>query len=340
MNQKMKKLGTLLSLLLLVSLAACGNKPYIELDGRKITESDLRKDETLKQRLDQLKASIDKQYNAQVEQMLQELAHKRMIEKEAKEKGMDVQAYMDSIQQTAARPTQEEVDNFYNDLKKNGQLQGAGEGIKNDIANYLSQQNRESAIQAEIGRLKKKYGYKVPLDRVDVSTVGEPLRGSKNAKVTIVEFTDFECPFCMRAQKSTKELRDRYGDRISFVFKDFPLDFHQNAMGAHIAASCVQREKPEAFWAFFDGLFDPARDKATLQMDSLRARALSLGVDAGKFEACMNDPSIMKEIEDDIKEGSAIGVSGTPAFFINGRLISGAQPAEAFIEIIEEELAN
>jgi protein-disulfide isomerase len=339
-ESKMKKAGTLSLLLLAGLLIACEKKPYVELDGRKITESDLRKDANLSLRLDQLKASIEKQYNAQLEQMLQELAHKRMIEKEAKEKGMDAQAYLDSIQRSASIPSQQEVDDFYNNLKKNGQLQNAGEGIKNDIANYLAQQNREEAIQAEIARLKKKYRYRVPKERVEISTAGEPHRGGKDAKVTIVEFSDFECPFCMRAQKSTRELRERYGDRIQFVFKDFPLDFHQNAMGAHIAANCIQREKPEVFWKFFDGIFDPARDKATLKMDSLRSRAISLGVDAGKFDACINDPAIMKEIEEDIKEGSAIGVSGTPAFFINGRLLSGAQPVEAFIELIEEELAN
>ncbi len=337
----MKKFGISLSLLLVALLMACKPEgPYIELDGETLTERDLKSDEHMKERLAQLESSLKKQYRAQVEQMLQELAHRRMIEKEAAEKGMDVRAYMDSIQQKAALPTQEEVDNFYNDLKKSGQLQGAGEGIKNDIANYLAQQNREAAIQAEVSRLKKKYGYNLPYERVDVATEGEPLRGSADAKVTIVEFTDFECPFCMRAQQTTRQLRERYGDRISFVFKDFPLDFHRNAMNAHIAASCVHREKPEAFWTFFDGLFDPARDKSALQADSLRARAISLGVDASRYDACVQDPAVLAEIEDDIEEGNAVGVTGTPAFFINGRLLSGAQPAEAFIEIIDEELAN
>lgn len=338
MDIKMKKIGILFSLL--VFGFSCSDRPYVEVKGRKLTEADLKRE--MPDRLKQLKESVKKQYNAQVEQMLQELAHKRMIEAEAKAKGVEPSAYLDSIARTAAAPSQDEIDSFYNQLKSSGQIKGTEPNIKVDIANHLAQQKRESAIQAEISRLKKEYNYRLPpTDRVEVSIEGQPTRGGKNAKVTIVEFSDFECPYCIRAQKTTKELRETYGDKIKWVFKDFPLDFHPHAMGAHIAARCVYQEKPDAYWPFFDEIFDHSNnDKTVLEEVSLRKRAISHGVNAAKYDACVADPKIMGIVEDNLKEGQSVGVNGTPAFFINGRLLSGALPAQDFITVIEEELAN
>jgi len=323
-----------------LGLTSCKKGPYIELNGRKLTVSDIQRDKQLGEKLTQLKATIDKQYNAQVQELLQELAHRRMIESEAKEKGVDVSAYLDSVQRQAEAPTDEQVDQFYNQLKESGQLQNAPPTIKTDIRNHLMQQSREAAIQQEVSRLKKKYRYNLPVERATVSIEGEPVRGSSNAKITVVEFSDFECPFCMRAQPTTKALMEHYGDNIRFVFKDFPLDFHANAMGAHIAANCVYREKPDAFWPFFDGIFSPNRDKKTLQTAALRERALSLGVNPARYDACISDPSIEEKINKNIEEGQSLGVSGTPAFFVNGRLISGAVPFDDFARVIDEELAN
>lgn len=324
---------------LLALLSACEKGPYIELGGKKITESDLKKE--MPDRYKSMTDSLERQRAAQMNSMLNELAHKRMIEDEAKEKGISAQDYMASIQKNAAMPTPEEIDAFYEKLRKEGQLPpGGGAAVKVDIQRYLAQQNREEAVQNEVSRLKKKFGFKLPVERFEVSAEGKPFRGSEKAKVTIVEFSDFECPFCIRAQSTTKQLRAKYGDRVRWVFRHFPLDFHAKAMGAHIAATCVYQTKPDAFWPFFDGVFDPARDKKVLDPASLRTRALGLGVDAAKFDACVQAPETRHSVEADIADGGKVGVTGTPAFFINGRMISGAQPANAFIEIIDEELSN
>lgn len=323
---------------LLALLSACEKGPYVELGGKKLTESDLKKE--MPDRYKSMTDSLERQRASQVNSMLNELAHKRMIEDEAKEKGVSVQDYMASIQKNAAMPTPEEIDAFYEKLRKEGQLPPGGAAVKVDIQRYLAQQNREEAVQTEVSRLKKKYGFKLPVERFEVSAEGRPSRGNEKAKVTIVEFSDFECPFCIRAQATTKQLRAKYGDRVRWVFRNFPLDFHAKAMGAHLAAICVHQTKPDAFWAFFDGVFDPARDKKVLDPDSLRSRALGLGVDAGRFDACLQSPDTKKIVDTDIADGGKVGVTGTPAFFINGRMISGAQPANAFIEIIDEELSN
>ncbi|MBW7857914.1 MAG: thioredoxin domain-containing protein [Leptonema sp. (in: Bacteria)] len=334
----MRKLGLVFSLL--IFSIGCSDRPYVEVKGRKLTEADLKRE--MPDRLKQLKDSVKRQYNSQLEQMLQELAHKRMIEAEAKKQGLEPSAYLDTIARTASAPSQDEIDSFFNQLKASGQIKGTEPNIKIDIANHLAQQKRESAIQAEISRLKKEYNYRLPpMDRVEVSIDGQPTRGGKDAKVTIVEFSDFECPYCIRAQKTTKELREKYGDKIKWVFKDFPLDFHPHAMGAHIAARCVFQVKQDAYWTFFDQIFDHSNgDKTVLEEPSLRKRALSLGVDATKYDSCVANPDTMGEVEDNQKEGQNVGVNGTPAFFINGRLLSGALPAQDFIEVIEEELAN
>lgn len=227
-------------------------------------------------------------------------------------------------------------------MKESGQTGNLGEeDLKNRIFQYLKQEKVQQAFIQEISKLKQKYKYKEPLERVSISISKEdPVRGNPEGKVVIVEFSDFECPYCLKFQSTGKQILEKYGDKIKWVFKDFPLDFHKNAMSAHLAASCVYKFKPEKFWQFYDTIFHPNRTNEVFQIEFLKKTAINLGIKVQDFENCIQDPKTKEKIENNIAEGTKNGVSGTPAFFINGRKVTGAQPFAVFEEIINEELSN
>lgn len=166
-----------------------------------------------------------------------------------------------------------------------------------------------------------------------VPTTGGFQKGPDDALVTIVEFSDFECPFCNKVVPTLKQIQDTYGDKVRIVFKHNPLPFHANApLASEYALAAGQQGK---FWEMHDKLF---ANQQALQRDSLVSYAKDLGLDVSKFQKDLDDPELTTWVKSDTEEGSKIGVRGTPATFVNGRLVSGAQPFEAFKAIVDEEL--
>jgi protein-disulfide isomerase len=163
--------------------------------------------------------------------------------------------------------------------------------------------------------------------------VGSRVRGPSDAPVTIVEFSDYECPFCKRAEASVKKVIETYGDHVRLSYRDYPLDFHANARPAALAAHCANAQGK--FWEYHDKLM--ASD--SLSSDALQRMADEVGLDRDKFDPCVANKEHASAIDADVAAGEKAGVNGTPAFFINGRMLDGAQPFEAFQEVIEEELA-
>lgn len=168
---------------------------------------------------------------------------------------------------------------------------------------------------------------------VNVSVDDDPIKGDKNAKVTIIEFSDFECPFCEKVQPTLKKVMDKYAGKARLVFRDFPLSFHKNAQKSSEAAQCANEQGK--FWEYHDKLY--VNQKA-LAVSDLKKYAVDLGLDVSKFNQCLDSNKFAEEVKKDLTDGEKAGVDGTPAFFINGRKLVGAQPYEAFEKIIEEEL--
>ncbi|MEM6454225.1 MAG: DsbA family protein [Acidobacteriota bacterium] len=157
--------------------------------------------------------------------------------------------------------------------------------------------------------------------------------GDKDALVTIIEFSDFQCPYCSRVNPTIEQVKAKYGDKIALVFRHFPLSFHAEAPKASEAALCADDQGK--FWEMHDALF---ADQQNLKVDGLRAKAEGLQLDMAAFNACLDSSKYAETVQRDLREGSAVGVSGTPAFFINGRFLSGAAPLENFTTIIDDEL--
>ena len=171
--------------------------------------------------------------------------------------------------------------------------------------------------------------------RVEVSVDDDPAWGPEDAPVTIIEFSDFECPFCTRFRKQTYDrIKEAYGDKIRFVYRDFPLvQLHPQAVPAAIAAQCANEQGK--FWEYHDLLF--LGDKP-LGRDTYVAYADQLGLDVDEFSRCIDEERYMDEVQKDFEDGVAAGVRGTPTFFINGVPLVGAQPFENFQAVIEQEL--
>ncbi len=174
--------------------------------------------------------------------------------------------------------------------------------------------------------------------RVDVSADDDPTKGLDTAKVTMIEFSDFQCPFCGRFYTQTlPQIEKDYIEtgKVKYVFRDFPLSFHQNAQKSAEAAECADEQGK--FWDYHDRLFE---NQESLDTDSLKKYADELGLDTEKFNDCLDSGKYTEEVQKDFKDGQQAGVRGTPAFFINGILVSGAQPFENFKQVIDAELAE
>ena len=160
-----------------------------------------------------------------------------------------------------------------------------------------------------------------------------PTKGNPNAPVTIVEFSDFECPFCGLAQPALKEVQNHYPSQVRFVFKNFPLRMHRHAWKAHLAALCAENQGK--FWEYKDLLFQHQRE---LRRADLIRYANELNLAAKPFENCLDSEKYGSQIDRELEEAHHLGIDGTPAFLVNGKLIMGAQPFSSFQQIIDEEL--
>jgi len=172
-----------------------------------------------------------------------------------------------------------------------------------------------------------------PVQNVAVGSA--PVKGSPNAPVTIVEFSDFQCPFCSRAVPTLKQIESEYPDKVRVAFKNQPLPFHQHARLAAQAAMAANEQGK--FWEYHDKLF---ANQQALDRSSLERYAQEVGLDMGRFRSALDSNKFEAQISADAAEGSRLGASGTPTFYINGRQLVGAQPYASFKQIIDEELSK
>lgn len=277
-----------------------------------------------------------RQQEAQLrEKGLEEAIARRVLEDAAKARGVTPEALLQTEVEANVAVTEAEVRGFYEANK--GQLGGMPEAdALARVEAGLRQQKARGATQAFLAELRKKAGVTVLLEpqRTPISTVG-PFRGPADAPVTIVEFSDFQCPFCERVQPALRQVFDTYKDKVRLVYRDFPLEMHADAGRAAAAATCAGEQGK--FWEMHEKIFT---NQLALAASRLTQYAGEIGVDAGRFETCMADPRHQAVLEASMDEAKKAGVRGTPAFFINGRMVVGAQPFEAFARVIDDELAR
>jgi protein-disulfide isomerase len=267
---------------------------------------------------------------------LERLVNIPLLEAEAKRRGLpDTQALMQAVAKDVPEPTEAAVRAFYEEKKAN--MQGRSfEEVRDPIEEHLQEQAAEAHATAFVKQLRvtAKATADLPPIRIQVQAIGAS-RGSAKAPITIVEFADYQCPYCARGASTVTALLKRFPGQIRHVFRDYPLGFHDRAVPAALAARCAGVQGK--YWEMHDALF---ANVEALDEAALEARAKALKLDVKAFNACRVLEEHAQAVGTDFLAGQKAGVNGTPAYFVNGVLLTGAQPEEAFLQVIEPELAR
>jgi protein-disulfide isomerase len=268
---------------------------------------------------------------------IEEIVANRLLDAEAKARGIDRPTLVErEIASKAPVPTDNDIMAWYqaNPARVNG---ASIDQVRTPIRNLLIEDRMDVARATLVESLKTKTTVSILLEppRVEVADGGRPARGSASAPIEIIEFSDFQCPFCQRANPTVEQVLKTYGDKIKFVYRHYPLPNHPNARPSAEAAACAQVQGK--FWEYHDRLF---ADPSKLADADLKAHAAAIGLDTATFNTCVDNRQQKAGVDKDVADGEAVGVTGTPAFFINGRALEGAQPFESFKRVIDEELAR
>jgi len=297
-------------------------------DGKPITEADVHAKSA--EQFAQLERDYENNKHQLLESQLDQLIQDRLLDAEAAAKKVSKEQILADLK--PAEISDADVDKFYEENK--AQIPRPKDQVAGQIKQYLQQKGQAEAKQKYFQGLEEKYKVEKKIEplRTQVADVG-PARGPASAPVTIVEFSDFQCPFCGRLIPTLDQVKAKYGDKVRIVFRQFPLPMHPNAQKAAEASLCANDQGK--FWEMHDAMF---KNQQELAVDSLKSKAAALGLNADSFNKCLDSGKYVAKIQEDQKAGSAAGVNGTPAMFINGRFISGAVPIEQITSVIDEEL--
>ena len=262
---------------------------------------------------------------------LDTLVAERLIALEAAARGMSMEEF-ERVEVFAkmAPVTPEQVRAFYDDNKE--RLPRSFEELEGQIMAHLQRQTELRRREALARELRARYQVRIALapPRADVGADDDPFMGPPDAPVTLIEFSDFQCPYCRRVQGVLKRLMTAYHGQLKLVFRDFPLrQIHPEAQKAAEAAQCANDQGQ--FWQYHDRLFAATE----LGVGDLKQYAAELGLDAEQFNTCLDSEKYSQEVQADIDDALAVGVNATPWFFVNGLPISGAVPFERFVEMVD-----
>jgi protein-disulfide isomerase len=282
--------------------------------------------------------SLNQQLHAVRERALNNLIGERLLARAAKDAGMTVEDYVEAL--PADRVDEKDVELMLaGALQRNPAIDP--EKLRDLIRGHLREQKLQDARRTHIEQLKldhKKAGKPIvvnlppPRMKVEV-TADDPTKGS--GSVEIIEYSDFECPYCQKAQPMIRELLAKYAGKVRLVWKDFPLPNHQHAVAAAIAARCAGEQG--RFWEYHDELF---ANQQALSAPDLRRHARAAGVDVSKFDGCIQGGRHREALGRVIDSASEHLVEVTPTFLVNGRVVQGAVPLYEMAAIVEEELGN
>ncbi len=280
-------------------------------------------------------------YRMKIEK-LDQLIGEILLDKEAKEQGKTPEALVEQIAPAESMPTVEEpeVDKYIEENKQRLQVyQGSIPDLRERIKTFLAQQKRSQIITAYIHTLDPKYGVRILLPmpnppKVKVDTQGAPTLGPSNAPVTIVEFSDYQCPACRATHQIVKQVRAAYGDKVQWIYKEYPLKRHKDAFVAAEASHCA--EDQGKFWEYQEVLFT----SADLTPESLINLAGQLGMSREKFSQCLQDSRYKALVEKNVRDAVQAGLDRTPTFMINGTVFTGGPSLDTFKNMIDAELKN
>lgn len=320
------------------SLALPEDAVVAELEGQKITAKDLGPELAAAEQkaLREYCAGIDQNRRMALDNYVTE----RLVKKAAAAAGKGEDEWVrEQLMTKVGEPTDEEITKFY-EARKSPDAPPL-ELVRPQVAAAIQREKAEGAIRSIIDELKKGSGVKEMLPDVRPAPVDltapayTAVAGKKGGKVQVVEWADFECPYCSKAADTLSELKKKYGDRVEFSFRHFPLSFHPNARKAGEYAQCAGQQGK--FWQMHDEIF---KNQSSVAEEDMKRHAQTIGLDQAKLDACLASGQGAKEVEQDYQQGLQIGIEGTPSFFVNGRPHTGAPTVEALSAAIEAELSK
>src|SRR5260370_19526195 len=266
---------------------------------------------------------------------LDSLIRLKVVQAEAKKRGISPEKLIQQeVEAKVADPTDGEVEAFFWGQNR---ANASFEEVKEQYRATLKQLKLQKARQVYADSLRAKIDVAVLLRPPSVTVAYDPTRvkGDPNAPITIVEFSDFQCPFCKKSESTLHELLTKYSGRVKLAYLDFPLrEIHPQAQRAAEAARCAGEQGK--FWEYHDALY---AEQSKLDGAELLTRARPLNLDEKSFQSCLNSGKFKSKIEADLEQGRKVGVAGTPGFFVNGVFLSGAVPPADFEKIIDIQLA-
>jgi protein-disulfide isomerase len=308
------------------------NEPDLlaRVDGSEIREEEVER--PLIQQIHRLEKKIYHLKRKRLEEMVQSF----LLEKEARSKGISREELENSILKKIEEVSEEEVEHYYRE--KRDKWQGSEVELRKGIRKSLQKKKGEEKIQEYADSLKEEYDVEIflqepPLPVVPVRMDDSPALGPEDAPVVIVEFSDYLCPACRAGHEEVNKVKDKYDGEIKWVFKDLPLESHEGADKLAEAARCAGLQGK--FWEYQDRLFSSDGEPDTTRLEEY---AEELNLDVEKFKQCLEKRETRPLVEKDREEAKKAGISATPTFVINGKMLSGAPSLEAFHQIIDEEL--
>ena len=271
-----------------------------------------------------------------LEASLRQLVHSYLFDMEAARTGTTAAALEADIAAAAEPVRDTDIETFYQ--RNQARIDRPLAEIAGQIRAFLERQELARVRDEFFAALEVRFAVEYHLDplRFDVAADGFAALGAPDAAVTIVEFSDFECPFCVRVQPTLERILQEYAGRLRLVYRHFPLtSIHPRAWKAAEASLCAGEQ--DRFWEMHDLMF---AEQHAMSVPDLKDKARRLGLAGAEFDACLDSGRHYEAVRSDILAGTAAGVSGTPAFLVNGRFLSGAVPFEHFAALIDDELAR
>lgn len=321
----------------LLIFTAC-SKEVATFKGGSISEKELN--EKSKMAIHELKV---REYEIKRD-MAYQVALDKILELEAEKTGKDKNALLDEYIQKNQSPVNDMILKGIYDQNRN-LFPGSFVQEKENISTQIARQQKDHLSGQYYRSLFDKYKFELKLEEpvapsIEIEIGDDPVIGNKDAKVVIVEFTDYECPYCRKMQPDAEQIKKEFKGKIAWVVKDFPLDFHPASKKAHMAANCAKEQGK--FYEYHTEIFRKSKEgrmSADVSTDRLDEIAKEIDLDYAKFNECWQDKSgkIEKEIQDDIDYGASIGVRGTPSIYINGKKAKSWQ-YPVMKEAIQKEL--
>ena len=295
-----------------------------EVNGHQLTRAELDKRESG----DLLQAKY-KYYMAE-KQAVDKMVREELLDEAAKKEGVSVEELLKRHIGEVKTPSDDQVEVFYEGMQSDKPLAE----IHNDIRQHIIDLRRQKAASAYLETLRTKGDVKIELEPPTTavsSTAGAPTLGPTDAPVKIVEYADYQCPYCKQMHPLIKRLREEF-PKTQLIYEDFPLPMHANAQKAAEAAHCAGDQGK--FWEFHDEIFDYS---GSLDVSNLRGMAKTLKLDQASFDQCLDSGKHAPDVAKGHIQGAALGITGTPTFFINGHMVTGAAKYETLRDLVAQE---